>query len=115
MAGKPALASPPVTQEPYRNRDCEDSRAHSFCHAKYTHVSPDFMARSAAPLPEVNTSEPASVTTILDARTVNATHGTRRGDIESVLRLLQSYGEATIVEEYEEPAASHHANGAGEV
>jgi hypothetical protein len=39
MAGKPALASPPVTQEPYRNRDCEDSRAHSFCHAKYTHVS----------------------------------------------------------------------------
>src|SRR5215217_1949022 len=39
MAGKPALASVPVTQEPYRNRDCEDSRAHSFCHAKYTHVS----------------------------------------------------------------------------
>jgi hypothetical protein len=28
-----------VTQEPYRNQDCEDSRAHSFCHAKYTHVS----------------------------------------------------------------------------
>src|SRR5215218_1887871 len=39
MAGKPALASVPVTQEPYRIRDCEDSRAHSFCHAKYTHVS----------------------------------------------------------------------------
>jgi len=39
MAGKPALASPPVTQEPYRDRDCEYSRAHSFCHAKYTHVS----------------------------------------------------------------------------
>jgi hypothetical protein len=26
-------------QEPYRNRDCEGSTAHSFCHAKYTHVS----------------------------------------------------------------------------
>jgi hypothetical protein len=39
MAGKPALASVGVTQEPYRNRDCEDSRAHCFCHANYTHVS----------------------------------------------------------------------------
>src|SRR5215217_993383 len=29
-AGKLALASVPVTQEPYRNRDCEDWRAHSF-------------------------------------------------------------------------------------
>src|SRR3712207_45826 len=39
MAGNPALESAPVTQEPYRNRDCEGSGAHSFCHAKYTHVS----------------------------------------------------------------------------
>jgi hypothetical protein len=39
MAGKLALASAPVTQEPYKNRACEDSRAHCFCHAKYTQVS----------------------------------------------------------------------------
>jgi hypothetical protein len=39
MAGKFALSSAPVTQEPYSNRDCEDSRAHSSCHGKYTHVS----------------------------------------------------------------------------
>jgi hypothetical protein len=39
MAGKSALENVPVMQEPYRNRDCEGSTAHSFCHAKYTHVS----------------------------------------------------------------------------
>jgi hypothetical protein len=39
MAENLALESAPMTQEPHRNQDSRGSGAHSFCHAKYTHVS----------------------------------------------------------------------------
>src|SRR5215216_2777534 len=45
-AGKLALASVPVTQEPYRNRDCEDWRAHSFLPRSVHACVADFMAKS---------------------------------------------------------------------
>jgi hypothetical protein len=63
---------------------------------------------------EINMGDPAPVTTILHAPTLGQMQGQRRGDIEGVLRLLQSYGEATVVGEvaHEEQPAAVHEGGA---
>jgi hypothetical protein len=57
------------------------------------------LERQTAPPPEVNTGDPASVTTMIGTLTTHNMGGPRRGDIEGVLRLLQTYGEAAVVGE----------------
>jgi len=57
------------------------------------------LERQTAPPPEINSAEAASTTVILGTLTTQNTPGPRRGDVEGVLRLLQTYGEGAVVGE----------------
>jgi len=74
------------------------------------------LERQSAPPPEINTGDPASITAIVGIHTTQNTPGLRRGDIEGVLRILQTYGEAAEIGPLadEEPVVTHDPNGSGE-